>query len=578
MIDPSTHNTNPLTTLKKILKPPAADCQALRAWFVWTLFGCLCLPCEAQETSPLFQALPETISTADPLTSAQRAPAIRRLPPAPASELVVPGWMNTVSQPILPNRPAQRLHLQQLIFDALQYSLQVKILAGDTQIERTAIMQADAQFDWRAFAESYWNDITNPTGSSLTTGGPLQFQNHQFTYEAGIRRQNLLGGQFEASQQFGTQNTNSQFFIPPQQGSTVLTLNYTQPLLRGAGRFYNERAVILAQVNTSAVTHEFLASLQQSLTEVQAAYWNLYFTRANLSAQRDLTRRAEQLVQQLELRENVDGTRDQLLRASAAAAARQAGLLRAEQAVVDAQSRLRELVNAPALFEFSSREFVPVDPPRSDAIPLDESALLQQALLRRPELRKALDDIKAGSIRQKVSRHELLPQLNLVIESYLDGIRGDYNIGGAFDDQFNAGRPSYTVGLEMEAPFLRREARATLRRTSLELEQLQNEFQLTVERVWIDLDRSIRELKTSHAEIEANRIVVERRAAELDYREKRWELLPPTGRTASLLLEDLLEAQNRLVDAQLNHLHSQINYVQAIINLKRATGTLLEQG
>ena len=64
--------------------------------------------------------------------------------------------------------------------------------------------------------------------------------------------------------------------------------------------------------------------------------------------------------------------------------------------------------------------------------------------------------------------------------------------------------------------------------------------------------------------------------AELDYIVHRWELLPGEDRSASLVLEDLLAAQERLAVEEFEFANSQVNYNLALTNLKRTMGTLLQ--
>ena len=486
-----------------------------------------------------------------------------------------PFWQAAIQQPILFRRPPQPLSIERLALDTLEHSLQLKVVADQTRVERAGITEADAAFDWVAFANASWADITRATGSRFEQSGNGQLQNHALTYEAGVRRTNTFGGEVSLSSEIGTENSSSPNFQPPKQGHARLTLNYTQPLLRGAGQYYNRSTIILAEIATSTAESDYLTELQDQLAQIHASYWELYFARASLVTQRRLLQQAEKLVKQLEARQNVDGGKDQLLRARSTAAVRRAALLRAEQAILDSQANLRNLANSPRLFEFSRSEFLPQDVPSSHLVPISAEAVLQQALTNRPELLSAMNDIKAASVRTDVSKNELLPSLNLVVESYLNGLRGNYDISGAFDDQFQEGRPSYTVGLELETPFRRRAARANMYRSTIELRQMQNRFQLAVEQVWIEVDRAVRELRTSYREIEANRIAMQEAAEALAYKEKRWVHIPPNGQSTSLILEDLLNFQDRLSDTELAYLRSQIAYANAMVQIRRVTGTLL---
>ena len=75
--------------------------------------------------------------------------------------------------------------------------------------------------------------------------------------------------------------------------------------------------------------------------------------------------------------------------------------------------------------------------------------------------------------------------------------------------------------------------------------------------------------------MQAKRQAMEARSAQLDALTKRWKRLPGEDLSASLALENLLVAQERLADAESEYLQSQLTYNLAQMNLKRSTGLLL---
>jgi outer membrane protein TolC len=69
---------------------------------------------------------------------------------------------------------------------------------------------------------------------------------------------------------------------------------------------------------------------------------------------------------------------------------------------------------------------------------------------------------------------------------------------------------------------------------------------------------------------------VDASAAQLDYLQKRWELLPGEDGNGALMLDNLLTAQERLVLSENAYTQAWITYNLAIINHQRATGELLQ--
>ena len=65
--------------------------------------------------------------------------------------------------------------------------------------------------------------------------------------------------------------------------------------------------------------------------------------------------------------------------------------------------------------------------------------------------------------------------------------------------------------------------------------------------------------------------------SEVEYISERWKALGSEDRSASLMLEDLLNAQSRLADSEFGYLTSSVTYNLAQMNYKKAVGTLLQQ-
>lgn len=153
--------------------------------------------------------------------------------PVPTDAAAYPVWWRRyVSQPMRQAAAPRQITLPAIVAAALQHSAQVRVLTENPLIRDTNIVEADAEFDWIGFMEARWNDIDEPVGNELETGGPPRFMDEAFDYEFGARRKITTGGEFEIGQAYGTEASNSVFFLPKNQGTSQLTLSFTQPLLR----------------------------------------------------------------------------------------------------------------------------------------------------------------------------------------------------------------------------------------------------------------------------------------------------------------------------------------------------------
>ena len=186
-----------------------------------------------------------------------------------------------------------------------------------------------------------------------------------------------------------------------------------------------------------------------------------------------------------------------------------------------------------------------------------------------------MQEIQAAHVKLDVSENELLPVLNFVAETYVSGLQGSSEIGQAYANQFSQGEPGYSVGLTFEVPWGNRAARMQVARRKLEQRRLISRFEATMQSLRADVEIALREVETSHREMQAR--LESMRAAQVDvqYLLERWRLLPGDDRSASFLLEDLLDAQDRLTTEEGRYLDSQVAYAISSLNLKRETGILL---
>ena len=278
-----------------------------------------------------------------------------------------------MAQPLQRTMPVEQVTVERLLLDALRHSPQIRALSDRPLIEETAIVAAAADFDIVGFMDSKFNRTSEPVGDLLTTGGASRFREQDWTYSAGARKKTGLGGNLEASQQLGFRDNNSRFFTPRQQGNARLTLSFTQPLLNGAGRGYNQSAIVLAEISSAMAWSDFRRQLQDHLVEVSANYWELYKNRAAFLQKKQLLKQAQEILAELENRQEIDVLKTQLVRAGAAVSSRRAELVRAGAAIRNSEARIRSLVYAGPQSGQLFTEMIPLQSPNSQFVPIFDS-------------------------------------------------------------------------------------------------------------------------------------------------------------------------------------------------------------
>ncbi len=487
-----------------------------------------------------------------------------------------PWWDGPVRNPAAAAVP---LTVDQLVASALQYSSYVYVVALEPRIRQTSVVEEQAAFDWRAFLETTYDDTNEPNGNELATGTlDDRYKDRTWITRGGLRQRNLLGGNVEMHQRVGGEQNNSQFLIPNPQSTTQLELRYTQPLLHGRGKCYNESRIVLAQLHTEISSDELAAALEEHLVQVTEAYWELYRARAEYFQRQKLIDSARSTLEIVEARAEVDVERRQVLRTRAAVASRTSEIIRAGTMIRNAEAQLRLLVNDPTLVNAEGREFAPTEPPLMDALPVNMADSLSTALQYRPDISRSIREVRAAATRLGVARNEVLPKLDFVASTYVAGLAGGTRVAESFGTQFDEGRPSYSVGLLFEMPLGNRGQLAQEERRRWELSQAMGQFRLVVEKGLTSVEKAVREVETTHGELLANYQAMLAVADETNYLFDRWRTLPGADDSAILLLDNLLDAQERLAEKEGAVVNAQVGYAMAIIRLKQQLGTLLIVG
>ncbi len=476
---------------------------------------------------------------------------------------------------VRPSHPSSLLvDIDSLLQNALVYSPFVRSVAAEPYIRDTVLAEESAAFDWETFFESAYDDFNDPVGNELTTGNnDSRFRDKNWRADGGIRRMNPLGGQIDLGQRLGAQKNNSRFLLPNPQGTARLELNYTHPILNGGGRAYNRSQIVLAQLDSDTSRDELVSDLQDHLLQVTIAYWDLYRARTRFLQRVMLLESALQIRTKLEGREQVDALYRQILRARSAVTNRESEIGRAAAEIDNAEAQLRALVNDPTLVQ--TAELIPLVKPFRSPVNVSMRDSLTTALTHRRDISQSIRAISAASVQLGVAKRDLLPRLDLLMSSYVAGLQDDASVFQAWSNQFSQGRPGFSVGFLWELPKGNRVAKARERRRILEIQRASSEFESTVNMSLTEVEIAVREVATTYSEMLGRYQAMLAARNETAYLMDRYELLPDVNDSAPLLLEDLLDAQERQADEEAAFVDAEVNYSISLIGLRKAMGTLL---
>ena len=198
--------------------------------------------------------------------------------------------------------------------------------------------------------------------------------------------------------------------------------------------------------------------------------------------------------------------------------------------------------------------------------------------MNRPDISRSIRDLHAASVRLGVARNDILPRLDMIVGTYVAGLDGDSDVFNSWINQFRDGRPGFNVGFDYEFPLGNRAARSRQQRREWESTRSLHLFRQTVETSLTEVEVSAREVQTTYQEMLGRFHSMAAAARETSYLVDRWETLPELNDSVTLLLEDMLDSQERLADEESAFVTAQVEYSIAIVQLKQAMGTLFRVG
>ena len=357
-------------------------------------------------------------------------------------------------------------------------------------------------------------------------------------------------------------------------------MNFNQPLLRGAGRQFNRSQILLAQQTTDLAWDTFSSSLQDELLAVVESYWDLYFRRAVYLQKQRNVQRGEAILRKIEGRAGLDSLPSQITHARSEVQSRRTELANAFRDVRNAETEIRRLVSDPNWLGKQSVEMIPSEQPLTAIAPIDLKTVVYDAIQNRPEIRAAVQKAKLATLQTNILTNELLPELTLLFSSYVSALEGETGIERAFQNQFSAD-PGVSLGFEFELPYRNRAARSRHTRSKIQLSKIHHEVQQTTQNVIAESQVAYRRVVSAAETLEAAALAVSAAKADLNQNHQRWENFAlvegdiTEGQTPTLILDQLLDSQQRLADAEFTYSQAIKELKVAEIGLRRATGTLL---
>jgi outer membrane protein len=479
-----------------------------------------------------------------------------------------------------------RLRLQDAVRLALENNSNIRIQETQVEAQKFSLLGAYSPFDPLIQSGANINRVSYSGYTQLqgvgNTSAPLNTLSQ--TVQASYTQTFMTGTNILASLSSNRTSTNSDFYFLNPYVSSTLTLQFTQPLLRNAGRFANTAPLIIARRTLQQSRASFEAQVNDAILRVVTQYWTVVQARGSFDVERKSLDLAESSYQHdkraLEL-----GALPPLdiYRSQSEVAARRLQAIQSEYVLKQAQEAFRFTIGVdqdPTLAALEL-DLVEKPEPEGEIENVDPVEVLKKALSARPEIAAANDAIANDETSIRFAHNALKPDLSLTGFYQTNGIGGnqyDLNtgqlispggLGTSFNQMFGFGFPGYGGTLTLNLPVRNRGAKANLGTALVARRHDLYTSQITREQIVQQVKDSVHLLEEAKLTLAAGKTSLELAQKSLAADQRKYEL----GAETNFFV---LDSQTKLAQSELDLLQTQINYQIARATVDRATGSLLE--
>jgi outer membrane protein len=456
-----------------------------------------------------------------------------------------------------------------------------------------AITRAFAPFDPLATARFTSTRTKTPSTQALEGASTLVTLNQpaNFSYSQTLPS----GTQYTVNFSGSKNTTNSGFSNFNPALNSNFGINFSQPLIKNRGAYINRLVISQAKSRLRKTEYDLRDTVNTLVTNAENAYWDLILARENLKVSEkalELAKAAlDRAQKELDLgaMSPLDIYQPQQVYATA------------EIAVSQAQFTLRQTQNAlrkqiGADLDVNIRK-LPIELtetvlPPSDSGEIDAEASVERALANRPDLKSANQNLDIDELQIRRVRNDLLPDLSLLgtyttqgrggvfyrrtnvfndtggINNILEVTPGGF--GDALSQMWGFGFPVYAFGLQLRLPIRNRAASADLADALISKKRDMLSVRNVQQQVRLDILQAVSQVEASKASVKLAQVALDFAQKRLDAEQKKYEL-------GTSQIYFVLQAQQDLVTAQNTLVQQSVLYRRNQLNLLRREGTLLDE-
>jgi len=479
------------------------------------------------------------------------------------------------------------LSLRDAILLALENNSSISLQETQIEYQKFSVLSAHQPFDPTLQSTLNINRYSTPSYSQLQGVGVssnVAVNALTQTGQVTLSQTFTTGTNVQASLSSSKSSTNSSYnYFNPYFSSTFL-LQFTQPLLKSAGRFANTAQLIIARRSLAQSRSSFEAEVNDAILQVVNQYWYAVQARGTLDVQKKSLSLA-QVSYERDKRALELGALPPLdiYRSESEVASRKVQVIQAGYTLTQAEDALRLTIgaNQDAQYRAVALNLTEKPEPQGSLQSIALEATLAQALSQRPEVEVVKDALENDQTSIRLAHNQLKPNLSFTGFYQSSGLGGnEYNLttgklvspggfGSSMDQAFGFGYPGYGGTLTLNLPIRNHAGQAQLGNALVSRTHDSYSARQVQEQITQQVSDAVYQLEEAKAALEAGNISFDLAQKSLASDQRKYEL----GAETNFFV---LDSQTKLAAAELTLLQTQINYQVALAAVGHATASLLD--
>jgi outer membrane protein len=393
---------------------------------------------------------------------------------------------------------------------------------------------------------------------------------------------------------------------------SALTVQITQPLLRGFGTLPNTRLIIEAKNTEKIGLSQLRQQVITTVTQVSNDYWELVYARQNVKVQQAAVQVSQTLYNDNKERFNIGtlASLDVLTAQSQLASDKQALVQAQSVQLQDETTLLNDITKNPLEVTMAGVEIIPTTPistpSLSENIRIEDA--VKEAWEKRPELQQLALGLKNAGIEVKATKNELLPSVNLFGEYVATGLGGVQTstattatgtflsgvpvvnasgtpvpglfeataltsssqvifpggTGDALSRMIHANYPTLEVGINFNLPIRNRAAQADNAQALLNQRQQETQYRQEQNTIFVNVRNALIALQEDRASLAAASEARELAVQTFTDEQEKYRLGASTSYNVVLRSRDVTSAEGTELRVSINMLEDELKLNQAI--------------